>query len=204
MIGQREIFLIRHAQTEFNKEGIVQGSKIDSDINETGKWQSKKLYEFYKEQSFDLAFVSELKRTEQTLFPFLEKGLEFKKMKELNEINWGIHEGAKAKHKAKKDFTKLINQWKSGNLNAKLTGGESGLELYSRVQSFWKTLQKEKGNRFLICSHGRTLRALLSYYLFENLMHMESFQQMNTSVYVLRMEKDEKKIILSNDLSHLE
>jgi broad specificity phosphatase PhoE len=200
---KKEIIIIRHAQTAFNKDGIVQGAKIDADLDEIGRRQARQFYDYYRHIPFDLGMVSELKRTEQTLLPFLESGLKTVKMRELNEVNWGQFEGQALGIYGKKAFKSLINNWKSGNLSAKLQGGESGLALQNRVVSFWHTLETLPLQRILICSHGRTIRALLSQFLFGNLLHMESFHQWNTAVYCLKIEDQQKKIVLSHDLSHL-
>ena len=44
----KEIYLIRHAQTDYNKKGIIQGSEVDSEIDEEGIRQSKLFYDYYK------------------------------------------------------------------------------------------------------------------------------------------------------------
>ena len=54
---------MRHAQTEYNKKGIIQGSEVDSDINDFGENQSSLFYNFYKSIPFDMVYVSALKRT---------------------------------------------------------------------------------------------------------------------------------------------
>ena len=44
----REIFLVRHGETDFNKAGIVQGRGVNSSINENGQLQAKKFFEHFK------------------------------------------------------------------------------------------------------------------------------------------------------------
>jgi broad specificity phosphatase PhoE len=200
---EKEIFIIRHGQTDYNKKGIVQGAKIDANLDEVGRKQAMQFYDFYQHIPFEIGMVSQLKRTEQTLFPFIESGLKILKVKELNEVNWGEYEGTSLGPKGKKAFKMLINHWKSGNLSAKLQDGESGLELQKRVEYFWNSLDNIPQQRILICSHGRTIRALLSQFLFGNLLHMESFHQWNTAVYLLKIKNQQRNIVMSHDLSHL-
>ena len=44
---------MRHAQTEYNKKGIIQGSEVDSDINKAGDNQSSLFYDYYKSIPFE-------------------------------------------------------------------------------------------------------------------------------------------------------
>ena len=44
-----KIYIIRHAETEYNNKGIIQGSEVDSDINSTGEKQSLSFFNFYKD-----------------------------------------------------------------------------------------------------------------------------------------------------------
>ena len=67
-----EIYILRHAETEYNSKGIIQGSEVDSNINTTGILQSDKFYNKYKDIEFDKVFVSNLKRTYQTVKNFVE------------------------------------------------------------------------------------------------------------------------------------
>ena len=108
------LYIIRHAETEYNRKGIIQGSEVDSDINDKGDIQAKSFYEYYKDINFDKIYVSALKRTFQTIRRFLDKGILYEKLKEFNEISWGINQG---KSDDLEDYSKLINTWLSGNLD---------------------------------------------------------------------------------------
>ena len=43
-----KLYIIRHAETEYNRKGIIQGSEVDSDINDVGESQANSFYEYYK------------------------------------------------------------------------------------------------------------------------------------------------------------
>lgn len=45
---KREVYFLRHGETEQNLLGIVQGSGIDSHLNENGLQQASLFYEKYK------------------------------------------------------------------------------------------------------------------------------------------------------------
>ncbi|MFM8374363.1 MAG: histidine phosphatase family protein, partial [Bacteroidota bacterium] len=35
------VYFIRHGETDFNRQGIIQGRGVDSDLNETGRQQAR-------------------------------------------------------------------------------------------------------------------------------------------------------------------
>ena len=41
---KKTIYLIRHGETDFNRQGIVQGSGVDSDLNELGLAQAEAFF----------------------------------------------------------------------------------------------------------------------------------------------------------------
>ena len=49
MKTEKEIYVIRHGQTEHNKKGIVQGKGVNLPLNETGQAQARKFFDAYKE-----------------------------------------------------------------------------------------------------------------------------------------------------------
>jgi probable phosphoglycerate mutase len=66
-MSKKEIYLIRHGETEYNKKGIVQGSGIDADLNETGRNQAEAFHRKYGDVAFQKVYTSALVRTHQTV-----------------------------------------------------------------------------------------------------------------------------------------
>src|SRR4051812_9230374 len=90
---QKTLYIVRHGQTEYNKLGIIQGRGVDTDLNDEGRKQAQQFFTAYKDVPFDKAYISALKRTQQSIQPFLDRGLPFQKLPGLDELAWGIHEG---------------------------------------------------------------------------------------------------------------
>ena len=57
-LDYKNIFILRHAETDFNKRGVVQGSGIDAPLNDTGKAQARAFYTRYKNYPFDKIYIS--------------------------------------------------------------------------------------------------------------------------------------------------
>lgn len=200
----KELYIIRHGETDFNRQGIVQGSGVNSSLNENGRLQALKFFQKYKNIPFDYVYTSTLKRTQESVQHFINQGITWRVRGELREIGWGIHEGKKATKESAEQYKDLINKWKNGNLEAKLEKGESAASMVSRLNKFITEIKNTDFNRALICSHGRTLRCLMCLLNNDDLREMENYHHWNTSLYVVELKDDIFKIRLRNDLTHLE
>src|SRR5437588_6715319 len=89
----KTLYIVRHGQTDLNKQGIVQGRGRDTDLNEEGRQQAQLFYEAYKHVSFDKIYISALKRTQQSIQPFIDQGILYEKLSGLDELAWGVLEG---------------------------------------------------------------------------------------------------------------
>ena len=89
----KNIYLIRHGETDFNRQGVVQGSGVDSDLNALGEAQAEAFFQIYQHIPFDKVYTSALKRTHQSVKKFLDNNLTWEQHQGLNEISWGIKEG---------------------------------------------------------------------------------------------------------------
>jgi len=202
---KKTIYLIRHGETEYNKRGIIQGSGIDSDLNETGHLQAKLFHMAYKHISFDKIYVSELKRTFQSVEPFIKTRTLHEKLPELNEINWGIMEGSIPTRFNQILYSQMIEDWKQGYLDKAIDNGESPNDMYKRQKLGLKTIMsKENEKTILICMHGRAIRSFLCLLLDEPLKLMEEFKHSNLCLYVLEQTEDVKfKTLVENSTEHL-
>jgi broad specificity phosphatase PhoE len=202
---KKTIYLIRHGETEYNKRGIIQGSGINSDLNETGQLQAKLFHMAYKHISFDKIYVSELNRTFQSVEPFIKSGITHEKLHELNEINWGIMEGSIPTRFNQILYGQMIEDWKLGYLDKAIDNGESPNEMYKRQKlGLQKILGKEDEKTILVCMHGRAIRSFLCLLLDEPLKQMEDFKHSNLCLYVLEQTEQGKfKTIVENSTEHL-
>ena len=196
-----KLYIIRHAETEYNRKGIIQGSEVDSDINDVGESQANSFYEYYKDINFDKIYVSDLKRTFQTIRRFTENGSSYEKLKEFNEISWGVNQG---KSDGLEDYARLIDTWLAGNLDNKFEEGESPNEMSVRlVKGFNKVLDDDR-DTVLLCIHGRALRILLSKIIDNDLTKMDKYVHSNTGLYILEYKNGKYEILGSNLRDHLE
>ena len=196
-----KLYIIRHAETEYNRKGIIQGSEVDSDINDVGESQANSFYEYYKDINFDKIYVSDLKRTFQTIRRFTEKGSSYEKLKEFNEISWGVNQG---KSDDLEDYAELIDTWLAGNLDNKFEEGESPNEMSERLVKGFNKVLDDDHDTVLLCIHGRALRILLSKIIDNDLTKMDKYVHSNTGLYILEYKNGKYEILGSNLRDHLE
>jgi probable phosphoglycerate mutase len=196
-----KLYIIRHAETEYNRKGIIQGSEVDSDINDVGESQANSFYEYYKNINFDKIYVSDLKRTFQTIRRFTENGSSYEKLKEFNEISWGVNQG---KSDDLEDYARLIDTWLAGNLDNKFEEGESPNEMSVRLVKGFNKVLDDDHDTVLLCIHGRALRILLSKIIDNDLTKMDKYVHSNTGLYVLEYKNGKYEILGSNLRDHLE
>ena len=194
------LYIIRHAETEHNKLGLIQGSEVDSNLNEIGKQQSDLFFDFYKDVNFEKIYISGLKRTFQTVQRFIDIGVPFEKFDEFNEISWGVNQG---QNDDLKDYKELTESWKNGYLDNKFDMGESPNEMVIRLMKGFEKIIKENFNKVLICIHGRALRIILSKLIDNDLRKMDKYNHSNTGLYILNYNKEIFSLKLSNDKAHI-
>ncbi len=197
------LYIVRHGETDFNKQSIIQGSGVDTSLNETGHAQAKAFFEQYRDIPFELLITSTLRRTRETMRHFIDLGLPWEQTPHINEMNWGIHEGKKSTPAMAQMYQNMIGQWKSGNFHAKLQDGESALELASRIQLFIDKVKERHQEKILICSHGRAMRCLMCLLKEEPLQAMENYKHSNTGLYIVRFDGTAFHFEMENDTSHL-
>lgn len=201
-MSDKMLFVIRHGETDFNRKGIVQGRGMDTELNATGRQQGIAFYEAYRHIPFDKAFISELIRTEQTIRPFIEAGLPFRKMAGLDEFNWGTFEG-RSFGEFHHDYRRLVQSWKEGDYTARPPQGESPLEVADRQKMVIELIQKESAESLLVCMHGRAMRLFLCQLLERPFSEMDHFEHSNLSLYQLRYAAGNWTLLKSNDTAHL-
>ena len=195
-----KLYIIRHAETEYNRKGIIQGSEVDSDINSIGYKQSESFYNYYKSINFDKIYVSALKRTFQTVRRFIDQGIPYEKIKELNEISWGVNQG---KNDDLVDYSKLIETWLAGDLDNKFKEGESPNEMSLRLVKGFDKVLKDNNDVVLLCIHGRALRILLSKIIDNDLTKMDKYIHSNTGLYILDYKNGKFNMIEMNSRKHI-
>jgi broad specificity phosphatase PhoE len=201
--SMKKLFIVRHGETEFNRQNIVQGSGVDTNLNELGIKQAQAFYQSYQHYPFEHVFTSALKRSRQSVASFIEKGIPHTMLPELNEISWGDFEGKQQTPEQKAIYWEMINNWNNGDLHAKIPNGESPFEMQQRQERALNLILNLPESEILICMHGRAMKSFLCLLLNQSLTKMEQFQHRNLCLYEVHINAEENHLIRANDVTHL-
>jgi broad specificity phosphatase PhoE len=204
-LKSKKIYLIRHGQTDYNFQNIVQGGGVDSDLNETGRRQAQLFHQIYQNVPFDKVYTSALKRSIQSVEGFIKDGHKHEIHPELNEIHWGIKEKIKITEDENDYYVSIVNAWKNGNTDLAIEGGESPNTVASRLQKFLDLiLTRDDEKTILICMHGRAMRIFLCVLMKLDLCRMDEFPHKNLGLYIINYNGSEFVLEATNNLTHLD
>jgi broad specificity phosphatase PhoE len=200
----KKIYIIRHGQTDFNLQGIVQGSGVDSSLNQTGRAQARAFFEMYKDVAFDKIYTSLLRRTSESVKDFIAKGIPHEVLSGLNEISWGAKEGQRITPEEDAYYHWMLKQWQLGNTAERIEGGESPEDVVLRQRkAIEQFMSNDEEKTILICMHGRAMRILLCELLNYPLKSMDVFEHQNLCLYQLDFTGSMFAIKKHNDVEHL-
>lgn len=183
---QTLIYFVRHGETEYNRQQIVQGRGIDSVLNETGKEQAAALARRLASVPFDAIYASTLRRARQTAEilarPHPQASMAY--LEDLEEMAWGVYEGEHPSPRREEELSAIKRRWRQGSFDEPIEGGESILDVQQRaLRAVDHILEQEQGRTVLAVTHGRYLRILLASLLDEyGLERMHELPHSNTAV----------------------
>lgn len=197
------VFFVRHGETDFNKERKLQGKKIDASLNDTGWKQANQVAGFFEGQPVDVIVASSLVRTQQTSVPLLKSHIHFEKHEELDEMSYGDLEG-KIFNEVREEILVIQKEWSSGNLNYRVQGGETPLEVLERASKRVFQILKEHDEKTIVfILHGRLIRILLSEWLGYGLKNMHKIEHANGSINHLKWNGSSFEAVFLNKTDHL-
>lgn len=199
-----DIYIARHGETRFNKEGKMQGRGIDIPLNETGRLQARAISEVLKDESIDHIFSSSLMRSMETaeIIAWTLR-MKYHSYPELDEMNFGKFEG-KASKEIQQDLSEVHQTWKNGNTDYAIEGGESpGMVLDRVMKRTNEILNEHAGSSILFILHGRLIRILLSNWLGYPLSEMHRIEHSNGALYYLKKNGNNFEEVYLHKTDHL-
>ena len=202
---KKELYIIRHGQTEHNAKGIVQGRGVNLSLNEKGQQQADAFYRAYQHIPFEIIYTSTLTRAQESIAQFKALDIPHEIFSELDEISWGNLEGMTATQETSVEFQQLLEKWKNGDIHAKPSPtAESPFELQQRQEKFIEHLITIPEEKILIATHGRFIRAFMCTLTGRPLSEMEKFHHVNLCLYKVNLFSDGQfEIELNCEQGHL-
>ncbi len=155
------LYLIRHGQTDANKNMIVMGA-TDVPLNDTGREQADSLGRRLNDLEVDIVYSSPLRRAVDTGRRVFGGEKTFSYDARLQEFSFGEWEGMGFDDIARQ-YPETWEMWFKDWSRAKIPGAETFTGFMDRVLTcLGEILERHKGERVAVISHGGCIRAILA------------------------------------------
>ncbi len=200
-----KVYLTRHGETEWNRQGRFQGSK-NSELTDKGILAAELLASRIEEINLDCIVSSPLKRAYNTAEIVRgNKNIDIIKHNGFKEINLGDFEGMRWDEIHEK-HGEVIGRITEDPFNNRYPNGENLMEFYSRVEAALKeVIEKCRNKSILIVAHGGTIKCIESYIRkFKIDKDWMGNVVQNCSLSCFEINKtNEIKEVFYNDIEHL-
>ncbi|MEB3224255.1 MAG: histidine phosphatase family protein, partial [Synechococcus sp.] len=131
------LLLVRHGETNWNREGRFQGT-MDIPLNENGQAQAAKAQAFLKDVNLDFAVTSPMSRPKETAEIILQAhpNVTLATHPQLEEIGHGLWEG-KLESEIEADFPGMLQEWKTTPETVQMPEGENLQQVWDRANQAW-------------------------------------------------------------------
>jgi probable phosphoglycerate mutase len=157
-VAEARIILIRHGETEWNREGRIQGYHGDSALTAAGRAQAQRLATRLGAEGPAALHSSDSARARETAEPIaaaLKADIAFDAM--LRERNYGEFEGWTYKD-LEREHPEAYRRFRSRDPGYAPPGGESGAEFADRILSALERIAADAaGARVAVVTHGGVL-----------------------------------------------
>ncbi|PFH54171.1 hypothetical protein AMATHDRAFT_135269 [Amanita thiersii Skay4041] len=202
------IFLVRHGETDANREKIMQG-QLDTPLNDTGLQQARLVAQRLQSVQFDIAYTSDLQRAVKTAETIVsdQQGLDLVKCKELRERFMGNIQGEK--------YTRWIGRMLKIDSTV-----EAGASFLDRMSGWWNReimglatslapKEDESAYNILVISHGGVIGTLVRSLIREQVISCGTGVMVvncpNTCISIVEMGGNGRGVLVKyGDDSHLD
>ncbi len=161
--NKSRVLLVRHGETNWNKEGRFQG-QIDIPLNKNGHIQAKAAGNYLKQVEINKAYSSSMLRPRETAEAIImfHKNLKLFLEDELIEINHGLWEG-KLETEITREWPSLLKTWKESPEKVTMPEGETIQQVWKRSVNCWNRicLELKQGETALVVAHDAVNKTIL-------------------------------------------
>lgn len=197
------IYLIRHGETEWNKEGRLQGNS-NVLLSPEGIRQARLLAQHTPFHEVDGIYSSDLSRAVKTAEILAEKfNLPVIKERGFRETNFGDWEG-RLFRELTAEMPKGFEYFFTKPDKVHPPNGETFLESQARVMTALDEIVADnEDRRVVVVSHGAVIRLIICAVLSMPIRKMWSISQFNMAVNILRVDDGNGIVELVNSTLHL-
>ena len=203
MEPDKELFIVRHGETEWNKNRKYQGQK-DVKLNETGKKQVRLSAEELAEFDLEAVCSSNLSRARDTAEEIAASHqLQVRQFAGLREIDFGDWEG--------KSYEEIIEQqkerfhdWLQNPGRTSPPGGEDMQEFQQRVCRAFEQILEFSADKIAVAAHGGSIRVYMLKVLGMPLENYTRLHFDNGGISRIKYFQDSPVVTQVNTVGHLD
>jgi len=199
-----ELVLVRHAETEWNRERRIQGH-TDVALSPSGCEQARRLSLRLSREPIRAVYASDLARARATAEPLAAAlGVPLQTTALLREVSFGAWEGLTTAE-VEAGWPDEYAAWRHDSVSCRPPQGERIAEMQCRTLAFVAAiLPTYPGERVAVVAHGGSVKAILCGLMGFPLSVWRRLRVDNTSVSRLVFAPLGPTLTLYNDTSHLE
>ena len=198
-----ELILIRHGETDWNRESVFRGHK-DVRLSPTGIAQADATAQVLKDRVFEAIYTSPLKRALVTAKRIaLPHEIEVRVNDDLIDINYGVWQGL-PESQVKEKFPALYNKWLNKPGRIRFPGGESTKKCWKRVVSALREITFLHGTgTVVIVSHRVPIKFMTAYLLGKSRHHINEIKHDPCAISIFEIVERKYRPLILNDTKHL-
>ena len=193
------LYLVRHAQSTANSEGILAGRIPGIALDKKGKRQAEKLSKFLATVEFEKVIASPLERTQETA-TLLRADAEIKLDYRIAECDYGQWSGQKIEDLQKQE---LWNDIQKSPSSVTFPDGESMQEMFNRAWSSVEFWNQEVTGNYLMISHADVIKAIVAKALGMNLDNFQRIAIRPASLTVIAFNPEPMLMLLNFSLDNV-
>lgn len=197
----KHIFLIRHGETDWNREGRFQG-KMDIPLNALGRKQAAAAAKALENAAIDRVVSSSLSRAADTAGASTAlSGLSVEVMDGFREIDHGLWEGHTAEE-VEKLWPGMLGTWHSHPETVTMPEGETLKDVQVRALAALEDVIAAKGSRVAVFSHDAVIKVILCGVVDCKLSSFWRFRIANGSITLLEAGEKGLSLHVMGDAHH--
>jgi len=198
-----QIYLVRHGQTQWNKEQIFRGTS-DVPLNGSGQEEARLTAKALGTRPISAVYTSPLVRASETAAGIAGiRGLEVRTLEGLTDLCFGEWQGVS--HRAVMErYPELYRRWLEEPHRITFPGGDSLRTLQSRaVKAVKQTVLSHPEDTIVMVSHRVVNRVLICGLVGIDLSHFWQIGQDTAAINLLTWSKGRFVLACLNDTCHL-
>lgn len=187
-----EVFFLRHGQTSWNAQNNRYCGRTDIALTDKGLAQAEDVSRQLEDIKFDKVYASPLERAYRTaeIASSASRQEPVLKDQRLIEVDFGAWEGKRRDEFVAEDPLSWENWSVDPALHKAGRTGESGLEVVTRVDEFFKEVNRNHSNgRIMVVAHNGVNRLYLAWKLGMPLKNYRQLVQDNSTVTVFELDQ---------------